>query len=322
MNTSGIGLVPSGVRLSADRARPGDRVLLSGTIGDHGITILSQREGLEFESAIHSDTAALHTLVADMLRASGEIRCLRDPTRGGLSSSLNEIAERSSVSIELQESAIPIRDEVQGACEMLGLDPLYVANEGKLVAIVEPDAAESILEAMHQHPLGRDAQDHRNGDGLPPRDGYPAHAAGHIADRRSALRRSVAENLLRGGRCTRWELPIRCSMRFARKRRRFPAGHIYKVGVRIGELAGVDPDAMSFCFEALVRGTELEPLALEIEYCPRRYQCRSLWALLCSHRRKIAACPECGMRDSQFLGGDELELAYLEVEDGARATGA
>jgi len=133
-------------------------VLLSGTIGDHGITILSQREGLEFESAIASDTAALHILVAEMLRASSEIRCLRDPTRGGLSSSLNEIAARSRVGIELEENAIPIREEVQGACEMLGLDPLYVANEGKLLAIVEPTAAERILDAMHRHPLGRNAR--------------------------------------------------------------------------------------------------------------------------------------------------------------------
>jgi len=146
------------VRLSADQARPGDRVLLSGTIGDHGITILSQREGLEFESAIASDTAALHTLVAEMLRASSEIRCLRDPTRGGVSSSLNEIAARSRVGIELEEQAIPIREEVQGACEMLGLDPLYVANEGKLLAIVAPSAAERMLEAMQRHPLGRDAR--------------------------------------------------------------------------------------------------------------------------------------------------------------------
>jgi hydrogenase expression/formation protein HypE len=158
VNTSGIGLVSSGVRLSADQARPDDRVLLSGTIGDHGITILSQREGIEFQSAVASDTAALHTLVAAMLRASPEIRCLRDLTRGGLSSSLNEIAARSRVGIELEERAIPVREEVQGACEMLGLDPLYVANEGKLVAIVEPTAAERVLNAMRHHPLGRDAR--------------------------------------------------------------------------------------------------------------------------------------------------------------------
>ena len=158
VNTSGIGLVSSGVRLSADQARPGDRVLLSGTIGDHGITILSQREGLEFEGAMASDTAALHTLVADMLGASAEIHCLRDPTRGGVSSSLNEIAAQSRVGIEIEENAIPVREEVQGACEMLGLDPLYVANEGKLLAIVAPAAAERILEAMHRHPLGRNAR--------------------------------------------------------------------------------------------------------------------------------------------------------------------
>jgi hydrogenase expression/formation protein HypE len=157
VNTSGIGLVPTGLQLSADRARPGDCVLLNGTIGDHGITILSQREGLEFESAVASDTAALHTLVAAMLGASRAIRCLRDPTRGGVSSSLNEIAARSRVRIEIDEAAIPIRDEVRGACEMLGLDPLYVANEGKLLAIVAPEAADKILEAMRRHPLGRDA---------------------------------------------------------------------------------------------------------------------------------------------------------------------
>jgi hydrogenase expression/formation protein HypE len=158
VNTSGIGAVAPGIRLSADRARPGDRVLLSGTIGDHGITILSQREGLEFAGEIASDTAALHSLAADMLGASSEVRCLRDPTRGGLSSSLNEIAARSHVGIELDEKSIPVRDEVQGACEMLGLDPLYVANEGKLIAIVAPDAAETVLVAMRNNPLGSEAR--------------------------------------------------------------------------------------------------------------------------------------------------------------------
>jgi hydrogenase expression/formation protein HypE len=158
INTSGIGIVPSGVALSAGHARPGDCVLLSGPIGDHGITILSQREGLEFAGDIASDTAALHSLVADMLAASAEIRCMRDPTRGGLSSSLNEIAARSRVGIELDEKSIPLREEVLGACEMLGLDPLYVANEGKLVAIVAPQSADDVLQVMRKHPLGRQAQ--------------------------------------------------------------------------------------------------------------------------------------------------------------------
>ncbi len=158
INTSGIGVVPEGVRLSANQARPGDGILLSGSIGEHGIAILAQREGLEFESPVESDSAALHSLVALMLESCGEIRCMRDPTRGGLSSALNEIAASSRVGMTLDERAIPLREEVRGACEMLGLDPLYVANEGKLVAIVAPDAAEIVLAAMRRHPLGRQSQ--------------------------------------------------------------------------------------------------------------------------------------------------------------------
>jgi len=158
INTTGIGVVPPGLELSANRARPGDRILLSGTIGDHGIAILAQREGLEFESAIESDSAALHNLVAEMLKAAPGIRCMRDPTRGGLSSTLNEIAAQSHVGIELDEWAIAVRDDVKGACEMLGLDPVYVANEGKLVAIVPPEQADALLETMRKHPLGKLSQ--------------------------------------------------------------------------------------------------------------------------------------------------------------------
>ncbi len=158
INTTGIGLVPDDLELSANRARPGDKVLLSGSIGEHGIAILAQREGLEFECPVESDSAALHELVAVMLEASNQIRCLRDPTRGGVSSTLNEIAEQSGVGIQLEESAIPIREEVRGACEMLGLDPLYVANEGKLIAIVAPQDADAVLAVMRADPLGRKAQ--------------------------------------------------------------------------------------------------------------------------------------------------------------------
>jgi hydrogenase expression/formation protein HypE len=154
INTSGLGLVPEGIELSASRARPGDRVLLSGSIGEHGIAILAQREGLEFEGELASDSAALHTLVAEMLAASSEIRCMRDPTRGGVSSTLNEIAQQASLGVEIDERTIPLREDVKGACEMLGLDPLYVANEGKLIAIVAPDAAGAVLAAMRCHPLG------------------------------------------------------------------------------------------------------------------------------------------------------------------------
>jgi hydrogenase expression/formation protein HypE len=154
ITTAGVGFMPEGRTLSIHSARPGDKVLLSGTLGDHGIAILSAREGLEFETALESDTAPLTDLVKTMLEASSAIRCMRDPTRGGLSSTLNELATASKVGVEIQESEIPIRPEVRGACEMLGLDPLYVANEGKLVAVVPASDAPRVLEAMRSHPLG------------------------------------------------------------------------------------------------------------------------------------------------------------------------
>lgn len=161
INTTGIGIVHRGARLSASNARPGDRVILSGAIGDHGIAIMARRDGLEFETEIESDSAPLHELVADMLNVSlnvpTAIRCLRDPTRGGLSSALNEIAATSGVSIHIEESKVLVRDDVKGACELLGLDPLYVANEGKLVAIVAPEAADELVDAMRRNSRGRDA---------------------------------------------------------------------------------------------------------------------------------------------------------------------
>jgi hydrogenase expression/formation protein HypE len=164
ITTTGIGQVPADVQLSADRARPGDQILLSGYIGDHGITILSQRENLEFEGDLSSDCAALNSLVELMLeegRAAAcpaAIRCLRDPTRGGIASALNEIAGRSGVGMMLREDEIPVRETVRGACEMLGLDPLYVANEGKLLAVVSRELAPRILQRMQTHPLGRDSR--------------------------------------------------------------------------------------------------------------------------------------------------------------------
>jgi hydrogenase expression/formation protein HypE len=133
-------------------------VILSGYVGDHGIAIMAEREGVEFDTPVASDSAPLHTLVASMLNVSCEIRCMRDPTRGGLSSSLNEIAQQSHVGISIEEAAIPIREEVRGACEMLGLDPLYVANEGKMIAIVDPSVADDLVAAMQRHPVGREAR--------------------------------------------------------------------------------------------------------------------------------------------------------------------
>ncbi len=155
VNTTGVGLIPEGVHISGANAQPGDMIMVSGTLGDHGIAIMSQREGLEFASSLESDCAPLQGLVARMLEASLEIHCLRDPTRGGLATTLNEMAAQSQASFLIEEEKIPVRDEVRGICELLGLDPLYLANEGKLVAVVPPHAADKVLEAMRSHPYGK-----------------------------------------------------------------------------------------------------------------------------------------------------------------------
>jgi hydrogenase expression/formation protein HypE len=157
INTSGIGVIRDGVAVGPANARPGDVVLLSGTIGDHGMAIMSVREGLEFETVIRSDCAPLHTLVEAMLADDATaIHVLRDPTRGGVAASLNEIAAKSGAGIAIDERALPVRPDVQAACELLGMDPIHVANEGKLVAIVAPERADAVLVAMRAHPLGRD----------------------------------------------------------------------------------------------------------------------------------------------------------------------
>jgi len=157
ITTTGVGVVPEGIEISGDRARPGDRILVSGTIGDHGVAIMSLRENLSFETTIRSDTAALHGLVAAMVAAAPGIRCLRDPTRGGLATTLNELARQSRCGMLIAEKDIPVSPQVAAACEFLGLDPLYVANEGKLVAICPAEDASRLLAAMRAHPLGRGA---------------------------------------------------------------------------------------------------------------------------------------------------------------------
>lgn len=157
ITTTGIGVAREGVTLSGDLAQPGDKILLSGTIGDHGMAILSQREGMSFDAPIVSDTVALHGLIAAMLDSGARIRVLRDPTRGGLATTLNEIARQSGVGMMLHESAIPVNAPVAAACEFLGLDPLYVANEGKLVAICAPQDAERLLDVMRDQALGQQA---------------------------------------------------------------------------------------------------------------------------------------------------------------------
>ena len=158
INTAGVGLLRPGINVGPHRAQPGDAVLISGTIGDHGMAIMSVREGLEFESQIRSDCAALNGMIAEVLDAVGDaVHVMRDPTRGGLASTLNEIATSSNVGVEIDETSLPVRLEVQSACELLGLDPVYVANEGKAVFFVAPEAADQVLQVLRAHPLGRDA---------------------------------------------------------------------------------------------------------------------------------------------------------------------
>jgi hydrogenase expression/formation protein HypE len=158
ISTTGIGVVPAGLDLSAEKAQPGDRVIVSGTLGDHGVAVMSKRQNLTFDTDIVSDSAALHCLVAAMVDvAGGGLRVMRDPTRGGLAATLNELAQQSGVGFRIDEDALPVKPEVAAACELLGLDPLYVANEGKLVAVVAPEAAEAVVAVMRAHALGRDA---------------------------------------------------------------------------------------------------------------------------------------------------------------------
>ncbi|MCE5204005.1 MAG: hydrogenase expression/formation protein HypE [Coriobacteriales bacterium] len=157
INTAGVGVVPDGVDLSGSLCRPGDVVLLSGTLGDHGIAVVSTREGLSFSTDIQSDAAPLNRLVAAVLAAAPATRCFRDPTRGGLASTLNELASASRVSMTVDEASVPVREQVRGACEMLGYDVFQVANEGKMVAVVPPDQAQAALEAMKSAPYGADA---------------------------------------------------------------------------------------------------------------------------------------------------------------------
>jgi hydrogenase expression/formation protein HypE len=158
ITTSGVGLVPPGVQISPANARPGDNIIINGPIAQHGIAIMSVREGLQFEAPVKSDTAPLNGLVNAMLAACGSLHVLRDPTRGGVASVLNEIAGAAAVGITIEEEVIPVDDAVRGACEILGFDPLYVANEGKLLAFVSPECTDAVLAAMRADPLGKDSQ--------------------------------------------------------------------------------------------------------------------------------------------------------------------
>jgi hydrogenase expression/formation protein HypE len=157
INTAGIGLIPENINISTENCSVGDKIIISGRIAEHGVAIMSAREGLEIESQVKSDTAALNELVNNMFKITNKIHVLRDPTRGGISSALNEIAQKSSLGMLIHQSKIPITDQVNAICELLGLDPLYIANEGKLIALLPDNKAQLVLEEMHKHPLGKDA---------------------------------------------------------------------------------------------------------------------------------------------------------------------
>ncbi len=158
INTSGIGRIISKNEISGSSAKPGDAIILSGSIGDHGIAVLSQRKGIEFETKLKSDCAPLNGLVEKMIRSGAKINAMRDPTRGGLATALNEIAKSSNVGIEIDEDSVPVKEPVKGACELLGFDPFYIANEGKLVAFVPEDSASGLLKAMKKHEYGKDSK--------------------------------------------------------------------------------------------------------------------------------------------------------------------
>ncbi|MBW2670024.1 MAG: hydrogenase expression/formation protein HypE [Deltaproteobacteria bacterium] len=157
VNTSGIGKIPVGVDISSRNARPGDKIILSGTIGDHGVAVLTQREGMTFDAPVKSDTAPLSRMVERMVSVCSDIHVLRDPTRGGVGTALNEIAGKSGIGIKIYEEKIPLKDAVAGICELLGFDPIYIANEGKLIAFVDPRYAEKVLAAIKEDEFGKDA---------------------------------------------------------------------------------------------------------------------------------------------------------------------
>jgi hydrogenase expression/formation protein HypE len=157
INTSGLGLISDGLNIGPDKAKPGDAVILNGTIGDHGMAVMSVREGLQFETTITSDSAALNGLIGDILNVTKNVHVLRDPTRGGVAASLNEIAQASQAGIVIEEQKLPLKTAVRSACELLGMDPLFVANEGKVLVFVPQEQAERVVDAMRQHPLGEEA---------------------------------------------------------------------------------------------------------------------------------------------------------------------
>ena len=255
INTAGIGVIPHGIAPSASKARPGDVVIVSGSLGDHGVAILVARNQLALEAEIASDCQPLHGLVAAMLAACPGVRCLRDATRGGIATVLNEFARDSHVGIRIREDALPLREPVRGACEILGLDPLYLANEGKLVAVVPPAGCRSRAGGDAGRTGWRGRGDYRAGDARSGEHGGDADQLRRRAHCRYAGRRAAAADLLR---CTSWALATAvvdaCAERAAGAR-------VLRVRVEVGQLVAVLPDALRFCFDVCAQGTVVEGAA-------------------------------------------------------------
>ena len=311
LTTTGIGVIPAGVELGAHLARAGDVILVNGLLGDHGAAILGARGDMELESTIESDCAPLNGLIEPLLAAAPGIRFMRDATRGGVATTLNEIADASQVAIEIDETATPIREPVKGFCEILGLDPLYLANEGKIVVVTPPDQAEAALAAMLAHPLGAAAA------------AIGRVTAGHagrvtmrtifggLPHRRHARRRAAPAHLLRA---PMHELGITRNI-VAIVGEAAKGRPVRRVTLEVGKLSGVMSDAIAFCFDTVSKGTPLEGAALDIREIDGRSRC-----LECE--REFAAATlftpcACGSRRLVRLHGEELNIKSMELMEAA-----
>ena len=309
ITTTGIGAIRRGLDLAAGRARAGDAVLVNGVLGDHGAAILCARGDMALESPIESDCAALHGLIGRLIAAAPNLRCLRDPTRGGAATVLNEIAEASGLQIEIDESETPLREEVKAFCEILGLDPLYLANEGKIVAVVPAARGRRRAggdEGASARPRGAD---HRPGRR---RRGGARHHADRLrrpAHRRHARRRAIAAHLLR---------PQMHELSLTRNIVEMVAAaaddkRVLRVTLEIGTLSGVMPDAIEFCFPAVAKGTALEGAVLEIRHIRARARCRHCGAEF-DTAELLTPCA-CGSHDLARLQGEELNIRSMELEE-------
>ncbi len=307
VNTSGVGRVRDGVHVAPDRARPGDAVLVSGPVGDHGIAVMAAREGIEFETALVSDSAPVEDLVNALLQAVPDTHVLRDPTRGGLATALCEIARSSHVGIRIEEAAVPVRPEVQGACEILGFDPLYVACEGRFLAIVPRAAEQGALSALLALPAGAMAR--RIGAVTEDDPGRVVLQDAHREPppAREALRRAAPEDLL----MHEYSLVRALLARVEREARARNALAVRRLSVRIGALAGVERELFESAYQASREGTLCAAAELVVQPVLARWACSACARPMTAG--EVLPCPDCGA-PARLLGGDEIVLDRIEME--------